>query len=208
MTLRIEEVEGRFANPPAGEREVPPLRPLLGELSVTPATRPLAFRSIEGAHWRDPMLWTSAVYDVLDTVSLLHARQITDAEREGLIYGRDLARETLTEAPTYSLGWYGLGLIEILLAEDEAAVRSLSEAFRYDHAPRRANELTNEIIRDVATQFTGVELLDIDRRMRKRSPGALIGYEMMTDVCHTQPGVREVLMADFVTAVLVASSYD
>ena len=54
----------------------------------------------------------------------------------------------------------------------------------------------------------GPEMLDVDRRMRKRTPGALVGYEMMTDVCHTQPGVRPVLMADFVVAVLVASSYD
>jgi hypothetical protein len=65
--------------------------------------------------------------------------------------------------------------------------------------------VTNGAVRVIAAEHD-VELLDIEQLFRDRSPHGLVGYEIMTDVCHMQPGVRPVLMADLVPGILAAQS--
>ena len=84
VTLRPEEVRARLENPPAGEREVPTLRTLTGRLATMPATNYRKATSVEGAHWSDPRLWTSTVYELLETLAAVHARDVTPDEAKAL----------------------------------------------------------------------------------------------------------------------------
>lgn len=204
ISLRPEEQERRREQPPAGGRAVPPLRTLLGEFAAAPATQGPKMASVAGAHWPDPALWVTPVYDVLDTLSAVHARDLDDTERAGLVQAvrhLERARELVPDAPQ---GLFDLALVSDLLGDDAGALALFRESARYDRAPRRGNDVSNGIVRELAAS-RGVAFVDVEQRFRERCPGGLVGYEVMTDVCHLQPGVRPVLMADLVPGVLEAA---
>ncbi len=205
VTLRPEERDARLANPPAGARVVPALRTLTGRLAAMPATDYTKARSIEGAHWSDPRLWTSAVHELLATLAVLHARDITEDERAQLRRADEGYGRALDTVPGHPQALYEHGLVKYLLGETDAARRLLRAAADADRAPRRGNDVSNDLVRAVAASVPGVELVDVDAVWRSRVPDELIGYEVMTDVCHLQPGARTILMADFVRAVVTAS---
>jgi hypothetical protein len=203
--LRPEELAAREQNPPAPGRVVPPLRQQTGPLGEVPATSGRKSTSIEGAHWPDPRVWVSAVYDVLDTISAVYARELNDEERADLIRAQRhfaAARALADDAPQAA---FEQGLVAFLLGDEDAALANFRRAAVLDRAPRRGNDVTNGAVRVIAAEHD-VELLDIEQLFRDRSPHGLVGYEIMTDVCHMQPGVRPVLMADLVPGILAAQS--
>ncbi len=228
MTLRPEETASRRAQPPAPGRTAPTLRPLLGEFAEAPATSAPKAVSVAGAHWADPALWIPAVHDVLETYARLLVRDLTDAEREALKQARGLYGQAEVLVPDSPQAAFDHGLVAWLLGDDRGALTLLRRAADLDRAPRRGNDLSNGIVRAVAAGHVGegdegardgtggeagggaagspIQLVDIEQRFRDRSPGGLVGYEVMTDHCHLQPGVRPVLMADLAPAVIAAAA--
>jgi len=186
--------------------EPPPLRPLSGPLADAPATRGAKTQSVEGAHWTDPNWWRPDVARVLDAVHALLTRELSASERERAEDARERLRALLVQAPDHPHVLFDLGLCTYLLGgDDERAVELLVEAGRFDRAPRRGNEATNAIVREVAgAHADSVELLDAEALFGGRTPLGLIGYEIMMDHCHIQPGARPVLMDDVAGAVVRA----
>ena len=54
----------------------------------------------------------------------------------------------------------------------------------------------------MAAAHPGATLLDSAARFAAACPGGLVGYELLMDRCHLQPGARHVLMADVARALL------
>jgi len=169
-------------------REAPVLRPLLPPLDGAPL-------------WTDPAGWEPVVFDVLSTVSAFHARDLTPEEREGVAGALDAARRAVAISPDYALEVFELGLYEYLAGDTAAAVEHLHESENLDCTPNRGNDITNDIVREVAAEHPQAVLVDADALFQQRSPEGLVGYEIVMDNCHLHPGARHVLMADFVPAI-------
>jgi tetratricopeptide (TPR) repeat protein len=185
---------------------VPELRPLGGPLAATPATVSSKGGSVQGAHWTDPRLWTPPVYDQLETLEAVHAPALRGDERQRLGLARELLQQALALVPDHPLALFDLGLVCHLLGDDAAARRHLAAATDFDRAPRRGADLVNGLIRSVAAEVGRVVFYDADAFFREHSPGGLLSYEVLTDVCHLQPGVRMVFMGQLVPSVLAAAA--
>jgi tetratricopeptide (TPR) repeat protein len=173
---------------PQSPREVPVLRPLPPPLDGPPL-------------WTDPAGWDPVVFDLLSTVAAFHARDFTPEEREGVAGALDAARRAVEISPDYALEVFELGLYEYLSGDTQQAVAHLREAERLDCAPNRGNDITNDIVRQVAAEHPQAVLVDADALFMQRAPEGLVGYEFIMDNCHLHPGARHVLMADFVPAI-------
>ena len=204
LTLAEPLLAARLADPPAGRRRVPRLRDLLGPLGPTPATRAYKAESVAGAHWSDPRLWLPSVYTVLDSMQAIHERQLTPDERRALVQARQALEHALQIVPDHPFALFDLGLVSYLLGDDAAARRFLVASTDFDRAPRRGADLVNGLIRSVKDEVKRIELYDADAFFRQNSPGGLLSYEALTDVCHLQPGVRPVLMRELAPVVLKA----
>ena len=207
ITLRPEEIEARLASPPAAGRTVPTLRRLGGPLGKLPETNDPKATSIAGAHWPDPSLWMNKVFDLLETMEALHEREPTSKELAALRRADSLFGQALEIAPDAPRALFGRGLCAYVLGEDARARKLFTEAVRYDRAPHRATGPINNTVRELADTLSvdGVTFVDVEALFRARSPSGLVGYEIMTDVCHIQPGARLPLMDDFVPAILSAA---
>lgn len=200
--------------PRAAGRAVPALRPLLGALASAPATSGPHMDSVAGAHWPDPALWSDRVFDLLAVQSAWLLGPLTADERERLGRARMRFDEALAIAPDHPRAHFWSGLCSLALGDAGRAAASLADAARYDRAPRKGNVLVNDRVRALAAELgdgpedgaddgSGVRLtlLDADALFRERVPDGILGYEVMMDMCHLQPGARVVLMHDLVAPV-------
>ena len=194
--------------PRAEGRSVPPLRPLLGALADTPATTGPDMTSVAGALWPDPALWSDRVYDLLAVQSAWLLGPHPADELQRLDRARVQFDEVLVLVPDHPLAHFWSGLCSLALGAPARAAASLEAASRYDRAPRRGNAVTNGTVRSLAGALRDergadarLVLLDADALFRGRVPDGILGYEVMMDMCHLQPGARVVLMDDLVAPV-------
>ena len=169
-------------------REAPVLRPLLPPLDGAPL-------------WTDPAGWDPVVFELLDTVSAFHARDLSPEERESVAAAVEAARRAVELSPDNALGVFELGLYLYLAGDTQQAVERRREASRLDCAPNRGNDIPNGIVREVAADHPRAILVDADALFMQRSPEGLVGFEIIMDNCHLHPGARHVLMADLVPAI-------
>ena len=118
------------------------------------------------------------------------------------------------DAQHKSLGWafsqiegvpglvFELGLAQYLLGEDDAAVARLREAQLLDLHPNRGNDRTNALVRAAAAGAPNVVLADLEALLRDASPNGLVGYELVADACHLQPGARRAELDALVPVIL------
>ncbi len=196
---RLLEREAELAD--REPRSPPDLRTMQGPLASTPVTEGRQMASVEGAHWADPALWMEPVFAVLNTVDRIQDGRLTDDDRAALEQAADLYEQSLDVLRDQPNTLFALGLCHYALGDGGSAAALLQEAIDRDRAPRRGNRHTNGIVRAVAADLD-VRLLDAEALFRQRMPDGIVGYEVMTDVCHMQPGAKAVLMADFAEIIL------
>ena len=184
---------------------LPELRPLTGVLEPGPASQVGGGRSIEGSHWPEPALWRPKVWELLDMLAALHAYEPTPAERAALLEASARCDEALALLADHPRAHFLKGIVALVLDDDATASAELAAAGRYDRAPRSVGDACNDRVRGVARE-AGAPLVDAAARFRERSPDGVVGFEIMMDHCHLQPGARRVLMADLVPAVREAAS--
>ncbi len=207
VRLRLGNWYSGSDDAPAGDAlstaAAPRLRTLLGPLSQTPGLKLLKAESVEGAHWPDPTGWDDSVRAVVTGMSAIHERQLSTAERDQLDQALTLLRRAQELTPRSPLVHFDLGFCLYLLGEDDdAAVAALRAAVVLDHAPGQASELSNDMVRDLCASEAGLTLLDSARLFAERCPSGLVGYEVLMDRCHLQPGARVVLMQDMANTLL------
>lgn len=174
-------------------REAPVLLPMEGFLAEAPATEGPP-PSIAGAHWTDPAYWTNRVADALESYRRLIQREFDARQRAWLEDRRQVMERALELVPDDPAALYNLGLCTWLLdGEVEPAAALLRRAAALDRVPLAANDTINGIIRGVARDLA-VPLLDVDAEVRACLPGGLVGFEVMMDHSHLQPGVATAVM--------------
>ena len=193
---------GRDNEPGEGEASwTPVLRPLSGPLLLTERTAGEA-RSPEGAHWPPPERWDRHVVLLLKAMERLVARELEAGDADKLRRSDGHLVEALEIVPDHPDSLFARGIIAWLLREDDAVVADwLARAADADRAPRSANRLSNGLVRAVADRVPGVTLLDAEALYRKRTPNGLLGYEILMDACHLQPGIRHAYVRDIARAV-------
>ncbi|MEW6744428.1 MAG: hypothetical protein AB1486_16870 [Planctomycetota bacterium] len=137
----------------------------------------------------------------LDTVKLFHGRVLSGAEEKDLERARLLLHDVLEICPDHPLALFELAMCSYLLREDQVASEQFALAARYDRAPRKGSDLTNEIVTETATA-EGVALLDAARVFRAHSPAGIVGWDLMKDECHLQRFGLLMLMDDLARAIL------
>jgi len=167
----------------------PALRTLLGRLSPE--------SSGEEAFWHPPEGWGDMVRTYVRMLADYHARRLDEDERARLAAGAAKLEQALRIVPDHPATLFRLACATWLLEGDgERTAALLDEAGDRDRAPRRGSRLSNDIVREVAAEC-GAGLIDAARLYRERSPSGIIGWEIMVDNCHLQPGVKPHLMRDF-----------
>ncbi|GJM21404.1 MAG: hypothetical protein DHS20C15_13190 [Planctomycetota bacterium] len=203
VRVRVKHWYGNSGVPP--DEPAPQLRTLLGELADTRATRGGKTESIDGAHWPDPSGWAPRVVTLIRGIERFTQRTLQAGEREMLERALPLLDEALSLDPRSPSVYFMRGVVLWLLARDVEAVEAFDRARDLDSNAGSASRIINGIVREVAAAHPGVALLDADALFRARVPSGLIGYEVMMDRCHLQPGARWVLeldMARFIAEAL------
>jgi lysophospholipase L1-like esterase len=188
---------------------LPELRPLFGPLADMPATPPERHddASIEGRHWPPPEGWNQPVLALLQTMQALSERTLADGERESLRAAQGLLAQALKLAPDHPGALFELGLVTLLLGEDDDGARDLlARAAAADRSPHSGNDASNGKVRKLAAAHDDVILVDAAEQFAQRCPDGLVGYEVMMDACHMHPGARRVLMQDLARAILADAS--
>lgn len=193
-----------YSGTPRSESSGPPqLRKQGGALALTPELLLPKARSVAGAHWPAPAGWDESVWEVVEGMAAIHERRLDDGERERLERALALLVSASELTPLSPTVQFDLGLCLYLMgADDAAAVAALRRSADLDHAPGKASDLSNDIVRELAAGAAGVALLDADALFRERCPSGLPAYEVLMDKCHLQPGARVVLMQDMARAIL------
>ncbi|MCB9898860.1 MAG: hypothetical protein H6825_12720 [Planctomycetes bacterium] len=179
----------------------PAPRVLGGILADVRATAGEGADSVAGAHWPDPRLWNSDVRAVEEGFARFWRREVDEALHADLQRALALLDEAAALAPDYAHTAFDRGLVLYLLGEDARAVESLRAAICADRTPRCANDLSNAVVRELAAADPRVELLDVDALVRASCPAGLVGYDVLMDVCHLQPGVRVALMRELARVI-------
>jgi hypothetical protein len=183
---------------------LPPLRPLTGPLAQTPATpeEKGGDASLEGLHWPPPEQWNAKVVGVLSAYARLAQRQLVPPMDRNLRQAVVELEEALVMAPDDPDAHYDLGLACWLLGDDVRARQAFTDARRFDRAPHSGNVLSNDALRELAAARPQVTLVDAAARFAEHSHAGLVGYEVMMDSCHLQPGARRVLMDMLAPAIV------
>ncbi len=166
-------------NPPA-----PPVRALslpMGEFDFRPKTS----------------RWSEDVWAVSEQYGRFVTSEVGEEERTALERADQLLGQALEGLPSDPRALFLRGLIAHRLGEVESAGRLLRDAQRFDRAPRKASDLTNDWVRQVAGEYPGVHLHEADANWRVCSPGEAFGYELLGDNCHLHPAASQYLMRDF-----------
>jgi hypothetical protein len=155
-----------------------------------------------GPFWTDPKLWSPSVRPLLETLSAVHLRQLAEDEHRDVEEALRLLDEAQAEAPRDPWLLYERGLCAYLLGDDGQANRLLRDSSRYDLVPWRGNDATNDIVREVAAELSGVLLVDAETQVCAACPSGLVGYELMVDNCHFHNRAQPALMSVFVPGLL------
>lgn len=148
-------------------------------------------------YYADPSGWHARVEPFLGNLAGFHARDFDEAERAALERARVVLEEGLERFPDDPTFLFQAGLIDYLFGDLDRARRRLRDAGRYDRAPRRASDATNDIVRDVAEAHPDVRYFDAEGLFHERAPEGIIGFEIMQDECHFHDAVLPLLMLDF-----------
>jgi hypothetical protein len=202
LTRRLRWPEWSRDRPWRDPFEPPLLRPLSGRLALTPATvGPLD--SVMGAHWTDPDRWSILTIECLTAFRRLLDRELDEEWRAICEQHVEECGRALLISPDDPKARYDLGLCLWLLGEDDArAAELLRAAAASDRLPLAANAPINTIVREVVAAAGNIALVDADQLFRARCPDGLIGFEVMMDHCHLQPGAGHVLLQDIADVVL------
>ena len=149
-----------------------------------------------------PENWSERARQVLRAQAAFFERGGDAAEHTALQTARDHLSAALSIAPDYPLAHYRIGLVQYLLGDTAAAIEHLYTAARFDRAPRKGNDVSNGIVRELARTRADVRLFDAEALYRGRAPEGLIGYEVMKDECHLHDKVYVVLMHDLADVIL------
>ena len=152
--------------------------------------------------WPEPRYWSPQVVDVVEAFAAFLGSPPDEVERADLERAADELDRALELIPEHPHALFLRGLVAHRLGETERAARLLRDAQRFDRAPRKASDLTNDIVREVAAGSDHVELYDADREWAERVPDGLFGYEILGDNCHLHPRTAWLLMRDFAEAIL------
>lgn len=155
--------------------------------------------------WGDPAKWRPRTHELMRAWSEF-LRGATAEERARIPALEAEFQAILALVPDHPLAHYMLALCA-LATDDEARARAeFALAARYDRAPLKASELTNEIVRRVAPRHANVALFDFDGILRSRTPDGIIGFELMEDHCHAHASTYAMLMRDLAMEIVRAWS--
>ncbi len=150
-------------------------------------------------------LFDDHVNALLDALEAFWSGALVSAEREARETAEVLLLRAVEACPDHARSLFELGLVELALGRDRArAVQRLEDAARFDHAPRKASELVNDIVRRVATEHPEVHFHDGDAALRAWMPDGLVGWEWMYDHCHLNDGAKSVLLDEFSAPIVRA----
>jgi hypothetical protein len=173
-----------------------------GDFPPPPALRTLLPPLDDGPFWSDPAGWRPKVDTILATTGEFCRRELQPGEADSLREAVALLEKAGANSKEPSV-LHMLAVCLYLLGEDDTrAVELFRRAASVDRAPSRASDTTNAIVRDVAAEFSGAELVDTEALFRARCPDGLIGYEVMLDSCHLHSPLRPRLLDDLVPALL------
>lgn len=179
--LRVQDWEQLATPLPAGWRQ-PVLRPVevAGRANVV--------------LWSDAQNWSPRLRLAMPAMELFLARQMSAEQRQDVEAARGTYRRLLELCPTHALACFELALCEYLLGNVDEARRLFTDAARFDCAPRKASEVTNDMLRSIAAEHPEVALIDIEPEFRARCPEGIVGFEHMMDDCHLHNRARWLLM--------------
>ena len=201
LTRRLRWTEWTDNLDAPADYEPPKLRPLSGRLAQTPATTgPLS--SIAGAHWTDPAGWSRSTIAAITAYQRLLNRDVDRGWLGLALLHIERCEEALTITPDDPDALYDLGICLLLTGQDDArAADLLRAAAAADRLPLAANGTINAIVRQVA-DASAANLLDADQLFRASSPHGLLGFEVMMDHCHLQPGAGQVLLQEVADQII------
>jgi len=201
LTRRLRWTEWTDNHDAPADYQPPQLRPLTGRLAETPATTgPLS--SIAGAHWTDPAGWSRSTMAAIAAYDRLLQRDVDRGWMGLALLHIQRCEEALTIAPDDPDALYDLGICLLLTGtDDERAADLLRAAAAADRLPLAANGTVNAIVRQVADD-SAATLLDADQVFRAASPHGLLGFEVMMDHCHLQPGAGQVLLQEMADQII------
>lgn len=175
----------------------------LPEGFVMPRLRtPLAFKpevQLLGFH---PRSWSERADAFHRMLEQFHQRQLDEQERARLAGCAAQLEQVLALCPDHPLALFALGLCDYLEGRDESAAQRLRLAARYDRAPRKASDLSNELVRAVAQRHPEVVFFDAESTWREASPSGIVGFELMWDECHLHHAASEILLDQLAGRIL------
>ncbi len=167
--------------------------------TVPPTLRTLLPPLDHGPFWTDPALWDAETSTLLGTFAAVVARAPTELERLALVTAAERFEEARKLAPEHAFTLFEQGLCVYLLGgTSPRAEKLLREAARADCSPTRGNDLSNDIVRQLADAHPECAFVDAEAWMRSCFPDRLIGYEVMMDNCHMHARVLPFVMDRFV----------
>jgi hypothetical protein len=158
-------------------------------------------------YWPPPPRWSPKLREYARMLDAFGRRELSPDERAAVFEAQARLEPLLSEFPEHAQALYARGTCEYLLGESAAAAASLRAAARFDCAPRKANDVTNGMLRDVA-RTRQVALCDAAAWASSRSPDGIVGYELMSDECHLHERARRPLMQLLARAILELDGAD
>lgn len=196
-TIRLRGQAWKSGGSERSADSIPRLRELLGPLARNPQVPAGVVDDTRSRTlWYDPSKWDPVVPEVLDWYAEVMFPDPTAAEVEHLMRAAQSFGALVSEVPDDPRALFMLGLVSWLTDDRAEAVELWRRAASFDRSPNNANARSNGIVLEVAREHPQVTLLDADGLFRSRCPDGVVGYEVMMDACHLQPGARYVLMSD------------
>ncbi len=167
----------------AARSPLPGLRPCTGPFATQSPGHPAPERLI-------PKILT-----VYQSWEILNTHAFDEPTRARLEQAETLLQEALALCADHPRAIFELALVDYALDRDGARTAQLfHEAGRLDRAPRKGNDTTNRIVREVAAELPDVLLVDAQALFARHMPLGLTGWEWMADYCHLNWGGKIVLL--------------
>ncbi|MCP3920194.1 MAG: hypothetical protein GY711_32105 [bacterium] len=149
-----------------------------------------------------PSGWKPRIRATYAALAALHTGAEEAGERAALERAEAKLVLALEQLPDHPSALFELALVRTALKREAVEVAMLFEqSAGFDRAPRKANGIVHEILRSVAADHPEVLFVDTDALFRERSPMGLVGWEVMIDHCHMNPGAARILMNDLASAI-------